>query len=177
MQTVETRFPEWETYGSDVTLRFRTRFHKDLIFTEMVAMPSNSLETVRAAVAAQVPKPLLPDPWPPYPVSDLLDSKRLGALKMKLSIGITGVDKLSSSELLTLIDIRFPERASVDPRTSLIISGEVLLHADGNVTYGTQVPDEGTFPERLIEIPARGTAGFIRTMLVFSLQSYIEEVT
>ena len=59
---------------------------------------------------------------------------------MKLSIGITGVEELSSSELLTLIDTRFPERASVDPRTSLIISGEVLLHADGGVTHGTQVP-------------------------------------
>ena len=119
----------------------------------MVAMPSNSLETVRAAVAAQVPKPFLPDPRPPYPVSDFLDSKRLGALKMKLSIGITGVEKLSSSELLTLIDTRFPERASADPRTSLIISEEVLLHADGNVTQGTQVPDKGTFRSALSRYP------------------------
>jgi hypothetical protein len=109
---LETRFPEWEIYGSDVMLRFRTRFQRDLIFTEMVAIASNSLETVRAAVAADVPKPLLPDPWPPYPVSDILDSKRLGALKMKLSIGISGVENLSSSELLGLIDARFPERVA-----------------------------------------------------------------
>jgi hypothetical protein len=95
-------------------VRYRTRFHKDIIYSQLNTNPDKSFADLSAAVAINEPARFLPQPWPPILITDESTLTIVALIKMKdiVNIGL-GLPAAHSALLTDFISRKFPKRLSI----------------------------------------------------------------
>src|SRR5260370_18864033 len=77
-----------DAMSTTIAAHYKTRFHREVIFTSLAFNPELAVATVKDAVEANVPAKFLPKPWPPVSADDVKTLKTLTLTKMKHTVCI-----------------------------------------------------------------------------------------
>ena len=158
-----------------VICRFRTRFHGEIVSSDLAVNPSATSEQLIYAATSRIPERDLPLPWPPLQGIDEASLRTIALIKMKYMIGARSSFKhFHGGAVNTMIDEQFPERAKISRTQTKTVSVEVQLNEDGQVTKTFTVPGEGAFPVSLLVDPKTGRHEYINAMIVMSIQRFLE---
>lgn len=159
-----------------VMIRYRTRFHRDIIYSKLSTNPSMSLDDIATAISINTPREFLPQPWPPLSLNDIVSLSSVALIKMKAieNVGVH-LPEVHASLLTDLISHRFPERLSMPTTSNAITSCEVRITHDGDVTCSYEFA-EGPLSgdDGLSELA--NARRYAKAMLILGMQQYLESL-
>lgn len=160
-----------------VMVRYRARFHRDLIYSDLALNPTATQEDLAAAAAVNEPSEFLPQPWPPLALNNAKSLAIVSVIKMKMCVNVEArLPAVHAEVLRDVISHRFPEQASIPATNSFVTSCETRITHDGLVTSGYNFPDEilfNTDPSAVFATRLR----YAHAMLILGMQVYLELLT
>lgn len=170
---------ESELTGTQVVMvRYRTRFHRDIVYSNLSTNPAVSQKDVATAVAINDPEKFLPQPWPPLALSDSASIMLVSLIKMRSSVNVgLHLPEAHSALLATLISYRFPARALIPTTTSAITSCEARITQDGAVTLSFSFPDTPPSFSQDTSTYLSNELKYVKAMLILGMQQYLESLT
>jgi len=167
LDELEAGQPESQT----VMARFRTRFHKQVIFSRFSTNPRKSLEEVIASVAIDEPAGFLPFPWPENAITNGREMTKAALIKMRTIVNVgLRMTAASTTAMTSLINERYPEWTLVTAAPGNLCSCEVCVLQNGQVVYSIQNQLDRDVPKSLR--PREGAwKGFVEAMIILELVS------
>jgi hypothetical protein len=159
-----------------IMVRYRTRFHRDVIYSKYSMNPNKSFEEISASVALNDPARFLPQPWPPLPITDRRSLLIASIAKMKAIVNVGLQAPAGNTALLTQhIDEHFPMRQAIPADTNSVVSCEVRICEQGDVNYNCDHSAAAQYDPSLL-VQKNGRHNFMKAMIILSLQNYLESL-
>jgi hypothetical protein len=158
-------------------VRYRTRFHRDIMFSSVSTNPAKSLEQIASAVAINQPSEFLPQPWPPMSLRDEESLRAVSLIKMKaiVKVGLR-LPEVHSALLSKLISHRFPKRSSLDAAEDTTTSCEICIDDTGSVTYTFDGPKNSAIVDSSLLVQPNGRHDYVKAMMILSLENDLEHL-
>jgi len=158
-----------------IAAHYKTRFHRDVIFTSLAFNPELDMAAVKNAVEANVPEKFLPQPWPPVYTDDVLTLKALTLSKMKYTVCVgTDIGGHHAVILHRIVADKYPKLWDLAAGELKMFEADVFLGVDGQVTYNFKTPGSGQFPYSLSPQGEQNLMSFIVPMLAHGMASMLE---
>jgi hypothetical protein len=161
------------TGDQTVMVRYRIRFHREIIYSHLSTNPSMSQEEIAAAVAINRPADFLPQPWPPLSLDDRKSILSVSLIKMKAVVNVgLRLPEAPSALLTKVISGRFPNLASIPSTSSAIMTCETCITQDGAGTSSFGFSDHPLFKGE-----SHSTLrNYVKAMLILGMQQYLESL-
>jgi hypothetical protein len=161
--------------STTIAAHYKTRFHREVIFSTLAFNPELDLATIRNAVEANLPAKFLPQPWPPVSTDDVSTLKVLTLSKMKYTVCVgTGLGGHHAVILHSIVADKYPMLWDLTASELKMFEADVFLGVDGQVTYNFRTPEAGQFPYSLGLQGDENLMSFIVPMLAHGMASMVE---
>jgi hypothetical protein len=164
-----------DAMSTTIAAHYKTRFHREVIFTSLAFNPELAMATVKDAVEANVPAKFLPQPWPPVSTDDVKTLKALTLTKMKHTVCVgTDLGRHHAVILGRIVAGQYPRLWDLNASELKMFEADVFLGVDGQVTYNFKTPDSGQFPYSLSVQGEQNLMSFIVPMLAHGMAGMLE---